>query len=385
MSTIKPTRVQRVNSPYSLTDPKPHIDFITTMMNHPAGTQPNELYGWIGTSEDARLWWQNNHRMDHNINWGDRHFNYNVFLQEHGVVPKKIATVGVGKDASLVENLVTIFPNAAITVIEQGLSNIASARQTLETDGVPIDHITFEQGEAATILFQHPGKFDLIDVQLLIQHLAQQPPAIWDESRQGIFPTFGRMMQAFETALAPGGYLMAADMTIMGWDHQAAAGYETDAQVQALLAEARRYVYGDNGTPLGAINLGWRARAASAFATPEEIVNTITQYAPKLQPVADWRMSEEQQIFQQGNAHIVTVMYIPLTLREATNSALQLHKVIAASPSPKADAAKTAIPRLEGAVNWLSIQGKRYLEVITDPRIQGIFPRLHWQTLRKVD
>ena len=385
MSTVvKPTRAKRVNPPYSLTDPKPHIDFVTRMMSQTAESQVNELYGWVGTYEDARLWWQNNHRIDQNPNFGDHHFNYYVSLRERGVSPKKIATVGVGKDASLVENLATLFPNAVITIVEQNPSKISGARQTLETDGFSLEHLSFVQGDGMAIFSQQPGAFDLIDVQLLIQHLSKQPPAIWDETRQGVYPTLEKMIATFETALAPGGHLVVSDMTILEWNHQVPPECENDPEVQKLLTDAKYYVYGDPGKPLGALNLGWRNRAASTFATPDEIVATVTQYAPKLRALNEWRMSAGDQYTHQCNAYLISAMYMPLTLREAAKSALQLHRMVASAPSPKAEVAKQAIPRLEAGVNWLTVYGRRYLEIISDPRIRVTVPRMHWQTLKKV-
>lgn len=386
MSTVaKPIRAKRVNPPYSLTDPKPHIDFINTMMNQPTGAQVNELYGWVGTYEDARLWWQNNHRMDHLLSLGDLHFNYYLSLLERGVTPKKIATIGVGEDASLVENLATVFPAAAITVVEQNPKKITGARRTLETDGFSLEHISFVQGDGMAILSQLPGAFDLLDAQLLVTHLCKQPPVIWDETHQGVYPTLEKMIMTFEAAIAPGGYFMMADTSTLDWNHQAQPGCENDPEVQKLVAEANHYIYGDPGTPLGVFNLGFRNRTASTFASPEEMVATVTQYASQLQPLPEWRMSEDREYFYTCNAYYVQMMYITLTMREATNGALQLHKMIAASPSPKAAVAKAAVPRLEAALNWLSVHGQRYLEIMSDPRIRGCYPRVHWQTFRKID
>lgn len=143
-----------------------------------------EGYGetWVRTprqdaSERQRLGLQN---TEGQAKWGVGHKEYLQKLKSEymggNFRPKRIAELGVGPDATLVLNTLEVFGDSledgGLVIFELIPDRLKGAKKTLASKLTPdqFKKLAFVQGNAAETL-DTQGKFDLINAQLIFQHL----------------------------------------------------------------------------------------------------------------------------------------------------------------------------------------------------------------------
>lgn len=143
-----------------------------------------EGYGetWVRTpqqdaSEQQRLGLQN---TEGQAKWGVGHKEYLQKLKSEymggNFRPKRIAELGVGPDATLVLNTLEVFGDSledgGLVIFELIPDRLKGAKETLASKLTPdqFKKLAFVQGNAAETL-DTQGTFDLINAQLIFQHL----------------------------------------------------------------------------------------------------------------------------------------------------------------------------------------------------------------------
>lgn len=175
-----------------------------------------EGYGetWVRTpqqdaSEQQRLGLQN---TEGQAKWGSGHKEYLQKLRSEymdgNFRPKRIAELGVGPDATLVLNTLEVFgaslEDGGLVIFELNPQRLNGARETLSKKLTPdqFAKLSFVEGNAAENLNQH-GEFDLINAQLIFQHLPS-------EQRQQI-------LQKSAQQLNKNGLLVISDLAFNDW------------------------------------------------------------------------------------------------------------------------------------------------------------------------
>lgn len=253
----------------ALTDWREAID------NEPLPQLDEPFYFWSGNMylsaiEDARQRHQNNYPGDYpQENWGRGHLRFHKQLKDQRkLAPKKVATLGVGVDAVLVQNLLEVYRGVEVFAVEIEPSRLEGAKETLLSARPKEDlarRVHFCPGDAAEVLPTLP-KMDLIDTQLLLIHLPKDPPIL-----QGV-------LGSIADNLAPDGLATVSDLAIREWNVLPAKGYEKDPDVGSLINIARTYLHGNRnigGVFPGAIELAWGRTKANPWANKEEIAAAV--------------------------------------------------------------------------------------------------------------
>lgn len=354
-------------------DVGPHFKFCLDGFSQEGGQEGS--YNWGGILEQQRLEFQNKIPGG----WAPTHFNYHNNLRSEGFNPQNIAEIGAGADATLIKNLMAVYPEASITVVELDPGKRNGAEATLRTEGLNLSRVNIVQGDAAKYLSERPEQFDMVDTQLLLLHLQDAAPMIWNESQRGPWPTFGRVVGGVEASLRPGASFVVSDMAVTEWKVYPDDRFKDNTDVQALVARGMNYIP-------RAIDLAWGNRKAHPWKSADEIAETVTKSTSgKLTLVEGSRVSAYMQ--NAGNEDMETALaaYIPPTIADAIDTAIgQYNQVLEhLDPQTKQVVEGTILPKMGEASAFLRAEGAWFVKLLQDYRIRNDVPTMHWQTLRK--
>jgi len=388
-----------------------------------AGKKVNEIktkFGyWSGPWETMRLWLQNHLKDAETPNWGDTHFHNLKQIAESGLMPQEptIAEIGIGTDASLLENLINAFPDAKkIVVIELNEGKINGAKKTLLKKGYNLDNVIFEAGNAAEVLKKYPETFDLVDSQCLLQHLLTKAPLSHDEKTDGHFATRKDIDQGMADATIENGLVTIGDLLVSKWQTSIAPGHEKNPEALAKFARNELYIKGGNiPTPKGevrvpgAIFLGWDARNANCWKSASDIENAVTGDTNGRLKVIEKLSAEfpmEELTVKDAPTSIIAcipqALFIGVmgSINEHTRAKEQLVREIELFKQcedvderlieekvNRLEAIEQVIARQRGAAEFLRTRGQQFLEDCqedpSDPTIIHTMPPMTYLTFQK--
>lgn len=365
--STREVKTEEVNRILDLEGHRAFLAGVYESQSHTVFVNDSKGYDWTGPLEDRRLEFQNNHP---DIGWGQAHRDVHVTLRESGFNPSRIATIGVGKDATLVENLADIYDDSHIVVIEQDASKVEGAHTRIVNERPDlVSRVEFIQADAVSELKLHPGEFDMIDAQLLLQHMSKQgPPGT---------PTLGGLLEATTDALASGGRMTVADLEFDGWQIHPQEGQEDNEEVQRKIAESRRYI----GM---AKQLGWEARSATPFKNAEHIQETVEQMSGLVFERELGRV-DFGAVDGEDPATDLIAYIIPTIATGMGNGVKRVEQIVQQMPegSESRQQMEARLSNMKKGEDALWSEGKKYSEVIRHEGVVNSLPPLVTLSFRK--
>lgn len=291
---------------------------------------------WGGNLEDVRLALQN--RMMGGF--GHEHWRFHA-EQGKRFHPRRIAVVGTGKDATIIENVLEAYgKNTEVYVFEMSGEKLEGAKETLGREAPEaLGRVHFQEGNAVWTLAQQPEAFDLVEAQLLLQHQEDKDP----DNR---VTALRQLLQAMQTSLRYGGRLVISDLMMDDWRFETLDGHHNNGTAQKSMHRGNATIHGDvddGGTYKGLLELGWgtkEGRGAHAWVSKDELSDKVLLYT-QLQPVES--VHESRFDITPGMTVLTDLMPATITLG-MTNALSAIRKAYESNPS---DALRTMIERLE--------------------------------------
>ncbi|HJX02192.1 MAG TPA: hypothetical protein VJ348_03315, partial [Candidatus Humimicrobiaceae bacterium] len=168
------------------------------------------------------------------------------------------------------------------------------------------------------------------------------------------------------------------------WDVQLNPKYSGDSEAEELLNSTRLFMHGDGAKNPGARFLGWGIRGASLWKGPEDIEQDVVEFTKgrlKRDPRFDKTLLTDGITHDSPEAHVLAYL-VPMLIGGIHGFRIATENRASATPG---SALEEQVIKLKRAEEWLQTMGKKYLEILRDPkdRVFASFPSLHWLTFEK--
>ncbi|MDD4901628.1 MAG: class I SAM-dependent methyltransferase [Patescibacteria group bacterium] len=264
-------------------------------------------------------------------------------------INKKIERYAVvGTDASLAQalNVYFLLEDVVIHVFEQNPESIKCAKQLAESLGLG-SVFNFHQGDAAAILpevAEEIGGFDVIDLQLVLQHLRGD--------------SFNKFWEGAVGALKTGGLIKINELMIgtLGL----VKTYDSKDSVLAAKKIIESYFFGDNGPKVPSfLNVGWHWPKGHAWGNKERLVGDILACTgEKLILREDFGLSlPEKESFSGDVLRLTGLRYVVASLAAAMAAKANSLKGVQGQ--------EEMAGKFAGLAAWAFKEGRRVDEILT--------------------